>query len=129
MRPDDLVSIYQTRTGSSVLQQFTSDKVLLRRVIDKIRWYPPAGMCANDATGDFFDPARLTSFDKDRDTGAQNIESQADRANRNKIENRATDNQVAGLIGVLRYVTRGLQRVSGRKTVFLLSDGIPSIFD
>lgn len=125
MRPDDLVSIYQTRTGSSVLQQFTSDKVLLRRVIEKIRWYPPAGMCANDATGDFFDPARLTTFDKDRDTGARNIESEADRANRNKIENRATDNQVAGLIGVLRYVTRGLQRVSGRKTVFLLSDGIP----
>jgi hypothetical protein len=26
---------------------------------------------------------------------------------------------------VLRYITRGLQRVAGRKTVFLLSDGIP----
>jgi VWFA-related protein len=125
MRPDDLVAIYQTRSGSSVFQQFTSDKAQLMRVVRKIRWYPPAGMCANDATGDFFDPARLTTFDKDRDTGPTNIESEADRANRNKIENRARDNQVAGLIGVLRYVTRGLQRVSGRKTVFLLSDGIP----
>ena|SRR5687767_10553212 len=78
MRPDDLVSIYQTRTGSSVLQQFTSDKVLLMRVIDKIRWYPPAGMCANDAAGDFFDPARLTTLEKDRDSGARYIESEMD---------------------------------------------------
>ncbi|MDQ3472771.1 MAG: VWA domain-containing protein, partial [Acidobacteriota bacterium] len=125
MRPDDLVAIYQTRSGSSVLQQFTSDKAQLMRVVRKIRWYPPAGMCSNDATGDFFDPARLTTFNKDRDTPVVNTESEMDRANRNKIENRARDNQVAGLIGVLRYITRGLQRVSGRKTVFLLSDGIP----
>lgn len=125
MRPDDLVAIYQTRIGSSVLQQFTSDKAQLMRVVSRIRWYPPQGMCSNDGTGDFFDPARLNTFEKDRDSGVKNIESEADRANRNKIENRARDNQVAGLIGVLRYVTRGLQRVSGRKTVFLLSDGIP----
>lgn len=125
MRPDDLVAIYQTRSGSSVLQQFTSDKAQLMRVVRKIRWYPPQGMCSNDATGDFFDPARLATFNKDRDTAPVNVESEMDRANRNKIENRARDTQVAGLIGVLRYITRGLQRVSGRKTVFLLSDGIP----
>jgi hypothetical protein len=29
------------------------------------------------------------------------------------------------LIGVLRYITRGLQKIAGRKTVFLMSDGIP----
>ena len=125
MRPDDLVAIYQTRSGSSVLQQFTSDKAHLMRIVRKIRWYPPRGMCANDATGDFFDPARLTTFEKNRDSGPISIESASDRANRNRIENRTRDNQVAGLIGVLRYITRGLQRVSGRKTVFLLSDGIP----
>ena len=62
MRPDDLVAIYQTRSGSSVLQQFTSDKAQLMRVVRKIRWYPPRGMCSNDGTGDFFDPARLNYF-------------------------------------------------------------------
>lgn len=125
MRPDDLVAIYQTRSGSSVLQQFTSDKAQLMRVVRKIRWYPPRGVCSNDATGDFFDPARLTTFSKNSDSAPTPIESASDRANRNRIENRTRDNQVAGLIGVLRYITRGLQRVSGRKTVFLLSDGIP----
>lgn len=125
MRPDDLVAIYQTRSGSSVLQQFTSDKAQLMRVVRKIRWYPPRGMCSNEGTGDFFDRARSNTSSKTVNGIPGTFESEMDRASRNKIENRARDNQVVGLIGVLRYITRGLQRVSGRKTVFLLSDGIP----
>lgn len=125
MLPNDLVAIYQTRSGSSVLQQYTSDKAQLLRVARKVRWYPPQGMCSNEATGDFYDPARPTTFSKDRDSGETNIESAADRRNRIQIENRARENQVAGLVGVLRYITRGLQRVPGRKTVFLMSDGLP----
>jgi len=125
MRPDDLVAIYQTRSGSSVLQQFTSDKAQLMRMVRNIRWYPPRGMCSNDATGDFFDPARITSGNNLVGDKPVNFESERDRANRNKIDNRIRENQVVGLIGVLRYITRGLQKIAGRKTVFLLSDGIP----
>ncbi len=125
MRADDLVAIYQTRSGSSVLQQFTSDKAQLMRVARKIRWYPPTGMCSGNATGDFFDPARTTSGNSMRGGAPVNFESDTDRANRNRIDNRTRSNQVVGLIGVLRYITRGLQRVAGRKTLFLLSDGIP----
>jgi VWFA-related protein len=124
MRPDDLVAIYQTRAGSSVLQQYTSDKAQLMRVARKIRWYPPKGICGNDAGGDFFDPARTTGTNKIAG-GAESFESEKDRESRGKIENRAQDNQVHGFIGVLRYITRGLQRVAGRKTVFVLSDGLP----
>lgn len=109
MRPDDLVAIYQTRKGSSAIQQFTSDKAQVMRVARKIRyWLPPLG-CKFDPTG--------------RNSGLG--ESARDRASRIRIENRARDNQVVGLVGVLRYIVRGLQRVPGRKTVFLLSDGIP----
>jgi VWFA-related protein len=43
MQPDDLVAIYQTRTGSSVFQQYTSDKAQLLRVIRKIRWLSTGG--------------------------------------------------------------------------------------
>lgn len=125
MRPDDLVAIYQTRSGSSVLQQFSSDKAQLLRVAGKVRWYPPRGMCSNEANGDFFDPARTSSGNSLPGDKPKNFESDLDRANRNKIDNRARENQVVGLVGLLRYITRGLQRVSGRKTVFLLSDSIP----
>jgi VWFA-related protein len=125
MRPDDLVAIYQTRSGSSVLQQFTSDKAQLMEVIRKIRWYPPRGICANEATGGFSDPTRSNTSNVLIDDRQIKFESETDRANRNKIENRARDNQVVGILGVLRYITRGLQKISGRKTVFLLSDGLP----
>ncbi|HVQ36783.1 MAG TPA: VWA domain-containing protein, partial [Pyrinomonadaceae bacterium] len=125
MRPDDLVAIYQTRSGSSVLQQFTSDKALLMKVVRKIRWYPPRGICGNEATGSFFDPVRSNTSGRVSDGRQVTFESEMDRASRNRIENRARDNQVVGLIGVLSYITRGLQKIPGRKTLFLLSDGIP----
>lgn len=124
MLPDDSVAIYQTRAGSSVLQQFTSDKAQLLRTARKIRWYPARGICSNDASGGNFDPVRPNGTAK-INGGAESFENEQDRASRNKIENRARDNQVIGLVGVLRYITRGLQRFSGRKTVFLLSDGLP----
>ena len=124
MLPNDLVAIYQTRGGSSVLQQHTSDKAQLLRVARKIRWYPPQGLCSNEGTGDFFDRARNTTFMKPGGA-VSNIESEADRQSRTQIANRERENQVIGTLGVLTYITRGLQRVAGRKTVFLLSDGLP----
>ena len=124
MRPDDLVAIYQTRSGSSMLQQYTSDKAQLLRVAKKVRWYPSRGTCANDGAGDFYDRAQVTGGTKFRANPVE-FESDAERASRANTENRMRDNQVAGLVGVLRYITRGLQRVPGRKTVFLFSDGIP----
>ena len=124
MRPDDLVAIYQTRSGSSVLQQYTADRSQLMKVAKNIRWYPPKGVCANNGSGDFYDRAEVTGGTKFRAAPVE-FESAAERANRVNTENRLRDNQVVGLIGVLRYITRGLQRVPGRKTVFLFSDGIP----
>jgi VWFA-related protein len=106
MRPDDLVAIYKTRNGSSMLQQFTSDKAQLMSVVRNIRWKMPPLMCTNEARFD--------------NQGSR--QSEMDRANRKKIENRARD--ISVVVGVLRYVVRGLQKVPGRKTVFLLSDGI-----
>ena len=122
MQPNDLVAIYQTRGGSSSLQHYTSDKAHLLRVARKIRWYPPRGIC-NDLGGDFFERARPNTFMKPRG-GVTTIESEADRRSRGRIENNVRENQIVGLFGVLSYITRGLQRVPGRKTVFVLSDSI-----
>ncbi|MCB1025042.1 MAG: VWA domain-containing protein, partial [Acidobacteria bacterium] len=48
MQPNDRVAIYQTRSGSSLLQQYTSDREMLLKTIRKIRWYPPGGICSNN---------------------------------------------------------------------------------
>ncbi len=122
MLPNDLVAIFQTRGGSSLLQQYTSDKTQLLRVARKVRWYLNPGLCSN-TNGDFFEPARNDSTLKS--TGQGSFESTADRERREGAEDFDRANQVVGSIGLMRYVLGGLNRVPGRKVVFFLSDGLP----
>jgi VWFA-related protein len=122
MLPNDLVSIYRTRGGSSLLQQYTSDKTQLLRVVRQIRWYPPPGSCGGYG-GDFFEAARVDSTGKT--TGQGSFETEENRRTREQSEDSIRDNQTVGTIGVIRYVVRGLGKINGRKVVFLLSDGLP----
>lgn len=122
MLPNDLVAIYRTRGGSSLLQQFTSDKTQLMRVARQIRWYPPQGSCTS-YNEDIFEAARIDSTGKA--SGQGTFETEANRSIRERNEDAVRDNQTVGAIGVMRYVVRGLGKVSGRKVVFFLSDGLP----
>jgi VWFA-related protein len=127
MLPDDRVAIYQTRSGSSLFQQYTSDKALLLRAAKKIRWYPPIGPCAT-ADGSYYAAAKPNTFDKAAPGGATvQIESDAERKTRESTEDFSRKNQVVGTIGVLRYVIRGLEQAGGRKIVFFMSDGMPML--
>lgn len=122
MLPNDLVAIYRTRGGSSLLQQYTSDKTQLMRVVRQIRWYPSAGGCDGNG-GNIFETA--TRIDPPlQNTGQGTFESKDSSKSRERIEDASRDNQTVGTIGVIRYVVRGLEKISGRKVVFLLSDGL-----
>lgn len=122
MQPNDLVSIYQTRGGSSLLQQYSSDKTQLMRAARRIRWYPPPGSCGGFG-GDFFEAARIDSTGKT--SGQGSFETEEVRRTREQNEDSIRDNQAVGTLGVIRYVVRGLGKIGGRKVVFLLSDGLP----
>lgn len=122
MLPNDLVAIYRTRGGSSLLQQFTSDKNQLMRVVRQIRWYPPQGSCEGNG-GDIFASARVDSTGKT--SGQGSFETDGNRQSREQIEDSIRDNQTVGTIGVINYVVRGLGKINGRKVVFFLSDGLP----
>jgi len=124
MLPTDLVAIYRTRAGSSVFQQYTSDKAQLLKAAEKIRWIPAFGTCGSGA--DIFEPARINTIDKVTPTGTKTItvESDSQRRDREAGEDVARNSQVVGSVGVLRYVIRGLDRVPGRKILFFMSDGI-----
>jgi VWFA-related protein len=126
MLPTDHVAIYKTMAGSSVLQQYASDKTQLLRTIDKIRWYPPAGSCSF-SNGSIFQAARSNILDKispDSGMTSSQIESDADRKTRESGEDFSRNNQVVGTLGLINYVVRGLERVGGRKIVFVMSDGL-----
>jgi len=122
MLPNDLISIYQTRGGSSLFQQYTSDKTQLMRAARRIRWYPPPGSCGGYG-GDFFEAARIDSTGKT--SGQGSFETEENRRTREQNEDSIRDNQAVGTLGVIRYVVRGLGKIGGRKVVFLLSDGLP----
>lgn len=121
MQPNDLVAIYQTRGGSSLLQQYTFDKARLMQTVRKIRWLPPALSCGGGIGGEIFEPARDDSTGKIQGQGS--FESDSARKLRESREDMTRDNQTVGTFGVLRYAVRGLERIPGRKTVFFLSDG------
>jgi VWFA-related protein len=125
MQPDDKVAIYRTRGGSSLLQMYTSNKEVLRRVVDKVIWLP-------SGCGTSFDARRDNStFNRGQPgerSGATTFESEADKEFRKANENRERENQVIGSIGVLGFVIDRLKNLPERKIVFLLSEGILANF-
>lgn len=126
MQSTDMVAIYQTRSGSSMFQQYTNNKEQLLKAARKIQWYPPTGSCSS-SDGSFYAAARSNTYIKQSALGTttNTAESESDRQTREHFEDAVRNNQIVGTLGVIRYVVQGLQRVSGRKVVFLLSDGMP----
>ncbi|MDQ3801338.1 MAG: VWA domain-containing protein [Acidobacteriota bacterium] len=122
MLPNDVVAIYQTRGGASLVQQFTNDKEQLLRIIRKVNWIPGGG-CNNNI--DLFEPARSTEVYKGLGRGSVDFETPQIRAARQAAEDAHRAAQTVGILGIMNYVVRGLERVPGRKVVFLLSDGLP----
>ncbi len=126
MLPTDMVAIYRTRAGSSAFQQYTSDKATLLKAADGISWRPPAGLCGT-SDGSFTEAAKSNTYLKRTAEGAQaiTIESDEERRIREFREDNIAKNAIVGVLGVFRYAVSGLERAPGRKTMFVLSDGLP----
>ncbi|MET0622945.1 MAG: VWA domain-containing protein [Pyrinomonadaceae bacterium] len=105
MEPGDLVAIIPTSGGSGALQQFTSDKRLLGAAVKNLRWYPQLGGGVS-----VFEPVdRLY----ERSEGERQFESL--RGERFSV----------GTLNALDAVVGALRELPGRKSLVLLSDGIP----
>ncbi|MEZ5345864.1 MAG: VWA domain-containing protein [Pyrinomonadaceae bacterium] len=122
MQVNDRVAIYQTRNGSSLLQQYTSDKTRLLKTISKIRWYPPGGTCS--ITGEEFERSRNNSTQKEEAGSVAVFESENEQKKRESLNKFYQDAVATGGIGVLRYAVNGLRNMGGRKVLFFLSDGL-----
>lgn len=97
LQPGDLVAIIRTAGGAGALQQFTTDRRLLKAAVEKVRWssrvwpYDPSGPWERNAVG------------------------LADRFERVVTRD--------GTLGALAYAVRGIQALPGRKTVVFVSEG------
>ncbi len=103
MQPGDLIAIVQARAGAGALQQFSGDRQELHAAIERIRYLPRSRSDADcEETSDA------------NQGGARNLDEALN-----------TDIFVRGTLGVLNFVVRGLKELPGRKSVVLLSDGMP----
>ncbi len=100
--PGDLVAILRTSGGAGTLQQFTTDRRLLTAAIERVQW---VGRLARFAAGT---EARQMPLGDDDD-----LEEQL-----------AADLLVEGSIGALNYAVRGVEALTGRKTVVFVSEGM-----
>lgn len=128
MQPNDMVAIYRTRGGTSMMQQFTNDRNALLKVAESVKFYPAPLGCTN-IDGSFNEAARSNTYVVNSADGSSKtitIESEEEKKIREYREDSIQNNQVVGTLGVLNYIIRGLEKAPGRKLVMLMSDGIPT---
>ena len=132
MQPGDLVAIIRSSAGNGALQQFTSDKRLLHAAIDRLQWYP-------------FGRSQISAFEPmGGRSSLEALKAQAavtipggggvtlggngpmkDSDSDGEFSNYREQVSSVGTIGAIRYVVDGLRDMPGRKSVILLSDGLP----
>ena len=108
MQPGDVIAIIQARAGAGALQQFSANRQELYAAIDRIRYVP--------RTRTALECEEVAQHDRDAEHA-----SSLDEALR-------ADIFVRGTLGVLNFVVRGLKEIPGRKSLVLLSDGMPCTF-
>ena len=97
MKPNDLVAIIRTGGDMGALQQFTADKRLLYRAVDRLRRHPCSrmGYTVFAPVGSVFKRSLCSSDSIDFSTRA------------------------------LRFIVEGMGHLAGRKSMVILSDSLP----
>lgn len=116
MQPGDLVAIIRTAGGMGALQQFTSDKRQLYAAIERVRWYPRG----RSGIGVF---APLQGNNSMNETPGGQADSVG--LHREDLDEFREDLFSVGTLGAVNYVVKGLKDLPGRKSILLISDGIP----
>jgi VWFA-related protein len=114
----DMVAIIRTGAGIGALQQFTTDKRLLYAAIDRVKW----NIIGTGSIGAFaqMEPVGPT---EEREGGQRNGGIRTAEGRRKEFEDFQASVFATGTLGAVGYVIRGLQEMSGRKSVVLVSQG------
>jgi VWFA-related protein len=125
MQPGDLVAIMQTGRSTGALQQFTTDRQLLHRAIERVRWNP---IGRSDPSA--FKPIEPDDKGNLREelsgpaAGNDNETEGLDRDPRDLLAELRTEIFVGGTLGALDYIVKGMRELPGRKSVVMFSDGV-----
>jgi VWFA-related protein len=120
MQPGDLVAIIQTGKGLGALQQFTTDKQLLYRAIERVRWNPMGRAGISTFAPIEADPLAQAGGVSEDGSGAL-----GDRNARAAQDEFREGVFTVGTLGGLSFIVRGMKELPGRKSVILFSGGFP----
>ena len=128
MQPTDLVAIVRVVGGESLLQQFTTDKALLKRTIFKLT---PRTSPFN-AFNQYEDPAQTASVAQPTMDGPIAFNSEAELSGAGADINSQTDDTTASLrafmtLGTAQFLIDGMRELPGRKAMVLVSGGLPAL--
>ncbi len=126
MQPGDLVGIMRTSAGVGALQQFTADKQLLYRAIERVRWTPQGR--AGIGTFAPIEPsptANLGSMTGGTPGGdRKGVGQEADNDDpRDAVEEFREGVFTVGTLGAISFIVRGMRELPGRKSVIVFSGG------
>ncbi|HYX29489.1 MAG TPA: VWA domain-containing protein, partial [Pyrinomonadaceae bacterium] len=130
MREGDLVAIVRVVGGNGLLQQFTSDKRILRTAINRITPQLTAYSAFNNLTSEEVirqDLANITSGVVSSDNSIRSVDSiNAANANLDGSNEGATRGyRVLSTLVTASELTNAMKTLPGRKSLILLSGGLP----
>lgn len=124
LQPGDLVAIIRTASGVGALQQFTSDRRLLKLAVDRVQWDSRSRRSV--ASFEPLSPTFLTS------PGTPSLVSEStygsDPASTEKVDGLRRTMTGVGSLAAVEFIARGVQRLPGRKSIVLLSEGFAEMF-
>jgi len=103
-QPGDRVAIVRTSGGIAALQQFTSDRSLLRVAAARLR----------------FNPASRVHLENTLQATSDTLRTAEQRA-----EDQFRENSLVGALGTLNMLVQRLSNAPGRKSVVLFTDSLP----
>jgi VWFA-related protein len=111
VQPNDLVAIIRTGGEVGALQQFTTDRRLLHRAIDALRW----NLCSRVGYSAIPSTSNMTTPDETLGSGQNAVGLCAD----------VKGGPLKGTVRALRFILAGMRDLPGRKAMILLSDSLP----
>ena len=112
LQPNDLVAIIRTGGEVGALQQFTTDKQLLNRAVEALRWNP----CGRVGISSLAPQANLTVPNSTLGSGQNGVGLCAD----------VFGGPLRATIRSLRFILQGMRDLPGRKSMVVLSDNLPA---
>ncbi len=132
MQPGDLVAIMRTSAGIGALQQFTGDKQLLYKAIERVRWYPSGRSGVSAFAPLEADPLQAAGRMTGADRGGNSRNNERDRERQRTADEALSEFREeifsVGTLGALNFIIRGMRELPGRKAVVFFSDGFRVYF-